>query len=91
MRILSLGVVCVVAVVFFTTAPVALAQNFSDGEVPRTADGHPDLQGVWANNNAIEPVILGNDINGTAPNIQQHTNHSALRTKNYRSKCALIT
>ena len=31
------------------------AQNVGDYEVPRTIDGHPDLQGVWENN-TITPV-----------------------------------
>ena len=31
------------------------AQTVGDYEVPRTIDGHPDLQGVWENN-TITPV-----------------------------------
>jgi len=43
-------------VVFWLGAPSAFGQA-SDGQwvVPRTPDGHPDLQGVWANNN-ITPL-----------------------------------
>jgi len=46
-------VVCpfaVAPVVVVALASVAVAQGPS--QVPRTADGHPDLQGVWANNTA---------------------------------------
>ncbi len=46
------------AVVTFATSgllvPAAIAGQAADGAwtLPRTPDGHPDLQGVWANNNA---------------------------------------
>ena len=33
----------------------ALAQSDGNWELPRTVDGHPDLQGVWENN-TITPV-----------------------------------
>ena len=33
----------------------ALAQSDGDWQLPRTIDGHPDLQGVWENN-TITPV-----------------------------------
>ena len=41
------------ALALFMLAGQALAQ--ADYEVPRTIDGHPDLQGVWENN-TITPV-----------------------------------
>ena len=58
MRKASMTVGCLVMtlVVFGLGAPRAFGQA-SDGQwvVPRTSDGHPDLQGVWANNN-ITPL-----------------------------------
>ena len=37
----------------FATPFVAVGQSVDDAwTLPRTPDGHPDLQGVWANNNA---------------------------------------
>ena len=41
------------ALALYMLAGQALAQ--ADYEVPRTIDGHPDLQGVWENN-TITPV-----------------------------------
>jgi len=43
------------------TSQTAQSQS-SDWMVPRTVDGHPDLQGVWANNSATpleRPEVLG--------------------------------
>ncbi|MDX1382487.1 MAG: hypothetical protein R3190_02530 [Thermoanaerobaculia bacterium] len=42
--------------------PVVAAEADGSWSVPRTAYGHPDLQGVWANNNATplqRPEVLG--------------------------------
>ena len=60
----SLGVFCAIAcVVGLVASGRALAQDSASGwSTPRTVDGHPDLQGVWANNNATpleRPEILG--------------------------------
>jgi len=64
MTIRSVGVLAVIAfsVGLLVSVP-ALAQDSGSGwTAPRTVDGHPDLQGVWANNNATplqRPEILG--------------------------------
>ena len=54
MNVQYLGVVgLVVTVLSFTPAPAAGQGDTGESGwmLPRTADGHPDLQGVWANNN----------------------------------------
>jgi hypothetical protein len=50
----SVGLFITAALIVATFAPGA-GQSPLESEgwaVPRTQDGHPDLQGVWANNNA---------------------------------------
>ena len=64
MTIRSLGVFGASAfLVALCVSIPALAQDSTTGwTAPRTVDGHPDLQGVWANNNATplqRPEILG--------------------------------
>ncbi len=53
--------VCAALVAFGASAvPLAVAQSGS-WVAPRTSDGHPDLQGVWANNNVTplqRPEVL---------------------------------
>ena len=50
---LSVGLVVTAALIVAASAPAAGQSHRGDGwTVPRTPDGHPDLQGVWANNNA---------------------------------------
>ena len=54
MKLRYLGVIgLMVAAMSITPAPANGQGEASDSgwSVPRTADGHPDLQGVWANNN----------------------------------------
>ena len=51
MRIRSLTLLHLSFVLVLLVPAVAVGQG-EDWELPRTADGHPDLQGVWANNNA---------------------------------------
>ncbi len=46
---------CNSAASLLLASSLAIAQTDSDWEVSRTIDGHPDLQGVWANN-TITPV-----------------------------------
>ena len=50
------------AVAAFGAAAVGPAAGQSGWAPPRTVDGHPDLQGVWANNNVTplqRPEVLG--------------------------------
>ena len=50
-RLLTLAFV-VFLVALVGIAPPATGQTDASWEVPRLADGRPDIQGVWANNNA---------------------------------------
>ena len=54
--------VTLVGVAILGTFPI-LAQNETTWTVPRTSDGHPDLQGVWTNKTITpleRPKELGN-------------------------------
>ena len=48
----SLGALVVGVFVVVSLAPVLATAQTEGWTVPRTPDGHPDLQGVWANNSA---------------------------------------
>ena len=48
----SLGALVVGVFVVLSLAPVPATAQTEGWTVPRTPDGHPDLQGVWANNSA---------------------------------------
>ena len=56
--------VAAVAAVAMAVGPMVWAGQAPEGwSVPRTADGYPDLQGVWANDSATpfqRPEALGN-------------------------------
>ena len=54
MRMGFFGALCVLTLAAMVGLPVAgEAQEPAGGwTAPRTAHGHPDLQGVWANNSA---------------------------------------
>src|SRR5215203_3368158 len=57
-RFVTLSGVCVVGVLLATSHPAGAPQDKpapAGWKVPRTADGHPDLQGTYANN-SITPL-----------------------------------
>jgi hypothetical protein len=60
---LSIAVKRAAAACFLTTALLAQQTTAQDYQVPRTADGHPDLQGFWTNASFTpleRPEQLGN-------------------------------
>src|SRR5258705_8265799 len=65
------------ALLFVGLATANKKENATTGKMPRDADGHPELNGIWAYAIDLPPVILKKEINGKVSITE--IDHSAAR------------